>query len=100
MPIAEHSTEKWALYGLHKEVITWVPDGDGGSGDDYPVYGPVIKTLLAFFSSKEAAENYVQKSKVKNKTWYVFNARSVLRPYKKFAIELYTEVQVPFNPEI
>ena len=85
------------LYGIQTEYTPNVYDYEG-------VRSTLIKNLVATFDTKEAAQEYVKKSRLKNpcrQTWTLdinFRANSLLSGYNDFEIEEHINENIPHNP--
>lgn len=89
---------QWALFGIRIE------HSQREIGSNFEEYD--VKDLVAFFTTLEKAEQYVENSKLKNpkKPWIwqqpkVFKKSSLLGCYHYAEIEEYFEPSVPVDPE-
>ena len=84
------------LYGIQVEYVPNVYDDEGRATS--------IKDLIATFDKREAAQEYVKKSKLKNpkrEIWTLdvnFRSDSLLSGYNDAEIEEHRDEDIPHNP--
>lgn len=90
---------RWALYGVRYERRQTKIGGKFES--------ETIKELIALFSTKQKAKQYIKKSQLKNLKPYnvgesgkIYKDKSLLKYYEEADIEEYFKPDYPIDPEI
>lgn len=79
-------------------IKTWKTHRYSYDFEDSETTIPTEETIVCTFDTKELAEKYLEKSKLRSPNTHMFKKNSLLRYYDSAAVEIFQNV--PHNPTI